>query len=111
MRWSIGLRSSPRQYAPATLSSLNAGMFPVDGTCGPAHRSSNSPCVNVEIGSPSGISDMISIFSGSPELRSFISPLEYSLYRKEWSSEMTFRIRASISSRTSGVNGLSTRKS
>ena len=43
MRWSIGRCSSPRQYAPATFVSLNAPSRFVDGTCGPRHRSTNSP--------------------------------------------------------------------
>ena len=35
----LGRFSSPRQYAPATCVSLNAPSLPVDGTCGPRHRS------------------------------------------------------------------------
>ena len=36
---SIGRDSSPRQYAPASFISLKAPSRPVDGTCGPRHRS------------------------------------------------------------------------
>jgi hypothetical protein len=48
MRWSIGRFSSPRQYAPATDSSLNGPILPVDSTCGPRHRSTNRPCSYVD---------------------------------------------------------------
>ena len=42
MRCSISLRESPRQYAPASLVSLNAPpRRPVEGMCGPRHRSTN----------------------------------------------------------------------
>ena len=43
MRCSILFFSFPRQYAPATLSSLMALMRPVDGMCGPEQRSVNAP--------------------------------------------------------------------
>ena len=39
MRVSIWRSGSPRQYAPATDSSLNALMRLVDGACGPRQRS------------------------------------------------------------------------
>ena len=48
MRWSIGRFSSPRQYAPATLVSLNGGTSPVRSTCGPSQRSRNAPCLYSE---------------------------------------------------------------
>ena len=45
MRVSIWRLASPRQYAPATDSSLNALMRLVDGACGPRQRSVNGPLV------------------------------------------------------------------
>ena len=45
MRLSILFFSLPRQYAPAMLVSLKALTLPVEGRCGPAHRSVKSPCV------------------------------------------------------------------
>ena len=75
----MGRLSSPRQYAPATLSSLKAGIAPVDSTCGPAHRSSKSPWLYVEMASSSGISSMISSFRGSSAFISRLSSREYSL--------------------------------
>ena len=45
MRVSIVLSESPRQYAPATLRSLNALMRSVAGACGPRQRSVNGPLV------------------------------------------------------------------
>ena len=39
MRVSIWRSASPRQYAPATDSSLNAFTRLVEGVCGPRHRS------------------------------------------------------------------------
>ena len=60
MRWSISLRESPRQYAPATFISLNTLSLPVDGTCGPRQRSMNPPSRYSEIGSLVGIDAMIS---------------------------------------------------
>src|SRR6516165_648117 len=46
MRWSCGLFSSPSQKAPATLSSLNALILPVDGMCGPRQKSRNLPVLD-----------------------------------------------------------------
>ena len=45
MRCSILFFSLPRQYAPARLIIFIALILPVEGTWGPAHRSTNSPCL------------------------------------------------------------------
>ena len=111
MRWSIGRFSSPRQYAPATFSSLNAGIRPVDSTCGPAHRSSNFPCLYVVIFSSSGISSMISIFRGSEAFMRSASSRGYSWYSNVWFCWTTRRIRFSIRDRSCSENGSSTMKS
>ena len=55
MRWSISFFESP-----ATRISLKTLSLPVDGTCGPRHRSTQSPCPYSEIASFSGIEAMIS---------------------------------------------------
>ena len=65
-RCSCALRSSPRQYAPANDSTLNALMSPVRSTCGPRHRSMKSPCWKYETSSSSGIDSMISTLYFSP---------------------------------------------
>ena len=45
MRVSIWRLASPRQYAPAIDSSLNAFTRLVDGVCGPRQRSVKGPLV------------------------------------------------------------------
>src|SRR5712691_7022145 len=60
MRWSISFLESPRQYAPATRISLNTFSLPVEGTCGPRHRSMKLPCSYNERVSLSGIEAKIS---------------------------------------------------
>ncbi len=60
MRLSIWLLWSPRQYAPATFISLKLRSLSVDGTCGPRHRSVNSPCEYSDSASSDGIDSMIS---------------------------------------------------
>ena len=52
MRCSIGLRSSPRQYAPAASSSLTAPIWSVRCTCGPRQRSAKPPWRKSVMSSP-----------------------------------------------------------
>ena len=111
MRWSIGRCSSPRQYAPATVSSLNAAICPVRSTCGPSHRSVNAPWRYSEIASSSGMSSMISCLNGWLWKSSLASPRSSSDRTKAVSAAMRSRISASMRPRSSGVNGCDTPKS
>ncbi len=68
MRCNCSFFESPRQYAPATFISLKTFSLPVDGTCGPRHRSVKPPCEYSLISSLAGIDSMISALYFSPML-------------------------------------------
>ena len=85
--------------------------LPVESTWGPAQRSSNAPCLYVVIGSPSGISWIISSFRGSSAFMSSARSFGYSCSSNGWSSAIVSRIASSIAPRSSLVKGSLDRKS
>src|ERR687898_113083 len=68
MRVSCVLRSSPRQYAPASEVSLTALIGFESWRCGPRQRSVNSPCVYSEI-CPSAVSTSSTLYGSASASR------------------------------------------
>ena len=98
MRCSISLLESPRQYAPATFISLKAFSLPVLGTCGPRHRSMNSPCRYSESSSLAGMLSMICALYSSPLSRKNFTASSRAITERETGSAAAaiFFISASI---------------
>ena len=111
MRWSMGRFSSPRQYAPATLSSLKAG-----NGAGGLHVRAGAQVLEVAV-AVRGDRLFLGNLLDDLQLERLVGVhfqavlAEYSLYTNGRSRAMTAFIRFSISARSSSVKGSAMRKS
>ena len=102
MRVSISRSASPRQYAPASLVNLNAPSLPVEGRCGPRHRSVNLPMVYVVMTASSGSSAMSSSLNGWLAKISSASARVTTRRSKASSAFTISAMRASMAAKSSG---------